>query len=636
MPTLNEQVTTQVARLQAAAQIQHDVANGTSSQTVATISGQVRTVANAIATLMATVARGAWLTTTVYAQKDLVTKDNVVYICVVAHTAGTFATDLGAGKWAIFSGPADEGSLASGFGRQHRRGTTAQHAAFTGLAGEFTFDTDKALPVAHDGLTAGGFPLQHELAMNIKVYGAVGDGVTDDSAAINAALAAHDNVFVPPGTFVAANIALQEGNRFFGTKGSVLALKAGETNLIALTNSNTCIERLVLDGGNNGPWAVSTAVLGSRNGIHINNAAGLERITLRDLEIKGFDLGGITGVSTVVGYQFGHRVTMDNINCHHNYVGIGCNPYFEYALMTNCYTYKNHIGIYCIGGNNKFIGCNSEENYINCDLQGGYNNTHGGFYACSFNHAATGVSGALGLRASNVTNGMKFVGCMFWYGDINLNTCTGIDITDGQFGAGGTITVVGGGLNRFNNNYCPIIPTLALSGDAKLQFRGNRTNNSGVTDIFEKYNEQFVEATTTSYADGSNFGSLTEVAVPFTWSVKKVYNQTANLEFSHQIFVFVPGSYQFNASLGFGAHTGAADQTVTLRAKVYALDGSTVIRTYEATTFLKAGQAKATVKLSEQLHLEYGQSVKLFFLNTDAAGFDIDNSQCYFRLVKSS
>lgn len=43
---------------------------------------------------------------------------------------------------------------------QRRRGTTAQHASFTGLAGEITVDTDKNTAVVHDNSTAGGFPLQ--------------------------------------------------------------------------------------------------------------------------------------------------------------------------------------------------------------------------------------------------------------------------------------------------------------------------------------------------------------------------------------------------------------------------------------------------------------------------------------------
>ncbi|MBI5388199.1 MAG: hypothetical protein HZA90_26340 [Verrucomicrobia bacterium] len=40
-----------------------------------------------------------------------------------------------------------------------RRGTTAQHATFTGAEGEVTFDTTKKCLVLHDGVTAGGQPV---------------------------------------------------------------------------------------------------------------------------------------------------------------------------------------------------------------------------------------------------------------------------------------------------------------------------------------------------------------------------------------------------------------------------------------------------------------------------------------------
>jgi len=45
------------------------------------------------------------------------------------------------------------------FALQLRRGTSAEHASFTGLVGEITVDTDKDTIVVHDGSTAGGFPL---------------------------------------------------------------------------------------------------------------------------------------------------------------------------------------------------------------------------------------------------------------------------------------------------------------------------------------------------------------------------------------------------------------------------------------------------------------------------------------------
>ena len=49
---------------------------------------------------------------------------------------------------------------------QFRRGTTPQHAAFTGALGELTIDTDKDTLVVHDGTTVGGFPLLREIVQD--------------------------------------------------------------------------------------------------------------------------------------------------------------------------------------------------------------------------------------------------------------------------------------------------------------------------------------------------------------------------------------------------------------------------------------------------------------------------------------
>jgi hypothetical protein len=43
-----------------------------------------------------------------------------------------------------------------------RRGTTAQHATFTGALAEVTVDTDKNVTVVHDGTTVGGVPSARE------------------------------------------------------------------------------------------------------------------------------------------------------------------------------------------------------------------------------------------------------------------------------------------------------------------------------------------------------------------------------------------------------------------------------------------------------------------------------------------
>jgi hypothetical protein len=73
---------------------------------------------------------------------------------------------------------------------KRRRGTTAQHTAFTGQLAEVTVDTDKNTLVVHDGVTAGGFPLAREslLPIHATSYGVKADGATDDTANLQAAV----------------------------------------------------------------------------------------------------------------------------------------------------------------------------------------------------------------------------------------------------------------------------------------------------------------------------------------------------------------------------------------------------------------------------------------------------------------
>jgi hypothetical protein len=60
------------------------------------------TITSSLAILIAGWAiKGVWVTATAYALKDYVTNGGNGYVCIVAHTAGVFATDLAAGKWAL-------------------------------------------------------------------------------------------------------------------------------------------------------------------------------------------------------------------------------------------------------------------------------------------------------------------------------------------------------------------------------------------------------------------------------------------------------------------------------------------------------------------------------------------------------
>ena len=78
-----------------------DIVNGSETDTVTLDNSTVKTVSGYLAELKAYNSLGAWQTAYSYAVKDVVSESSVLYVCLVAHTSGTFSTDLSSGKWAI-------------------------------------------------------------------------------------------------------------------------------------------------------------------------------------------------------------------------------------------------------------------------------------------------------------------------------------------------------------------------------------------------------------------------------------------------------------------------------------------------------------------------------------------------------
>lgn len=70
--------------------------------------------------------------------------------------------------------------------------------------------------------------------ISIKDFGAVGDGLTDDTLAIQQALAAHNSVFVPEGTFlVTATTTVGPGQALFGA-GQASIIKASSNSFVTI------------------------------------------------------------------------------------------------------------------------------------------------------------------------------------------------------------------------------------------------------------------------------------------------------------------------------------------------------------------------------------------------------------------
>lgn len=141
-----------------------------------------------------------------------------------------------------------------------RRGTTAEHANFTGAQGELTVDTDKNALVLHDGATQGGIQVARDeitatgstkarsLAdrfgdvVNVLDFGADNTGATDATDAIQNALdavntAGGGKVFIPSGTYlVSSNSRSTQAICLFIGNNTILEGE-GENSVIKLADS---------------------------------------------------------------------------------------------------------------------------------------------------------------------------------------------------------------------------------------------------------------------------------------------------------------------------------------------------------------------------------------------------------------
>lgn len=87
--------------------------------------------------------------------------------------------------------------------------------------------------------------------VNVKDYGAAGDGVTDDTAEFAAAIAAGDAIYIPDGTYlISAALAITSSKRIFSDSGDATIKLAASmsANLFDITGSDVKFSNFKVDG----------------------------------------------------------------------------------------------------------------------------------------------------------------------------------------------------------------------------------------------------------------------------------------------------------------------------------------------------------------------------------------------------
>lgn len=201
-----------------------------------------KTLAGAIASIADVVNRGAWSAGTPYGVMDVALSGGTWYRCVVPHTASSsFASDQ-ATKWRVWQGATllDIADLLSDL---------ASTASATKGAGMVGYSTLRAYVQG-----TVGDKLQE--MVSVRDFGAKGDGITDDTAAIQAAidyLAASGTgggvLYFPAGRYrTTSTIYVKNGVRLVGTGcGGFPYHGAASQHSIILADFGTNVNQWVID-----------------------------------------------------------------------------------------------------------------------------------------------------------------------------------------------------------------------------------------------------------------------------------------------------------------------------------------------------------------------------------------------------
>ena len=209
---------------------------------------------------------------------------------------------------------------------QRRRGTTAEHSSFAGLAGELTVDTTKDTVVVHDGSTNGGIPLLRQDVNNLaadaisgdKVHGGTisGSVALADGATAATQSAGNNTTLVATTAFVTTAVA-----------GEDTLAEMGDVALVAAASG----DMLVHDGLNWVDVAMSgDATMASNGAVTIAaNSVALGTDTTGNYVLSIADAGS-SNITVVNGSAEGGAVTLDTAQD----IGTGDSPTFVGLTLT--------------------------------------------------------------------------------------------------------------------------------------------------------------------------------------------------------------------------------------------------------------------------------------------------------------
>lgn len=294
--------------------------------------------------------------------------------------------------------------------------------------------------------------------ITLEQYGAAGDGTTDDSAALVAALATGSPILLGPHSYLIVGPITVPANAVIRGHGRTSTLKTtANATLLSIGGANVELRDFRILGNSTGA---------SQRGI-VNGGAGASSgypdFICDGVRCDSLGADGMVLQQTlnVAGDKKGPRIDrFEAESC--GGIGLSLATRAEYVVVTNVGIRACATGIAITGGNATITGgyvtdCTA----IGVELIAGTNDSHGVMLGVEINHTADAGNA---VKAGAIANGFTFEGCQIYYGKITLTSSVGVKFRGGQIdvasfnfdGSTGTefdgVHLVGSLANTVNND----------------------------------------------------------------------------------------------------------------------------------------------------------------------------------------
>lgn len=332
-------------------------------------------------------------------------------------------------------------------------------AAFANIIGAVKTNGDTILGslAVTNGITATDIIATNNHVVNVRSYGAVGDGVVEDTTTIRSAIAAAaasgSTLYFPNGNYLVDNLTNISGCPLWLGEGtnSALVFKTTSTGFAVTFTNNTSMQGIsILDGLNNVSFNYAGATATNRSGLSYW-VSGVS--SLRDVYVSGFGSNGVYVVGTTGTTARDAYGVVANAVIQNCYIGLAIAAgAAEYARVSSAHIHDCAIGFYNGSANVEAAGLLVHDCYYGGYIYAGADKrNHGTLTGSSFNHTTKS------LVLSNFNTGITIQGCrimgggsMIWTNvsgvlfENNLIQNTALNIDNTSAGTSG--------MNVFQNN----------------------------------------------------------------------------------------------------------------------------------------------------------------------------------------